>query len=372
MADSRPPGRRRRAAVEVRDRGRRRAARSSWSVVVRARRSPLLLWLRADHRRPDGQLPPRRARHPRGPGRARSTASRSSWAAVVVRRRGAGARGRSTGARAARSACWSPCWSGWRSSLGFLVWNYADQDVGSPARDGQPAPRHGPHRHPAGASARSPACLCERAGVINIAIEGQFLMGAFFASVVASLAVYSAEMGLLGGIAAGVAMARDARRLRAALPGQPGGARRRADRARDRADRLPARARSPTTRRSSSTSTSRWIAASGSPIPGLAEHPGRRAAAVQPDAAGLPDVRLGRRRGLPALPDPVGAAGPLGRRAPRRPPTPSASRSTGCAGRRCCSAACSPGSAAPTSPSARPAPSTTTSPPATASSRSPR
>ena len=42
-------------------------------------------------------------------------------------------------------------------------------------------------------------CLCERAGVINIAIEGQFLTGAFFASV-ASSAFYSAEMGLLGGI----------------------------------------------------------------------------------------------------------------------------------------------------------------------------
>jgi ABC-type uncharacterized transport system permease subunit len=49
-------------------------------------------------------------------------------------------------------------------------------------------------------------CLCERAGVINIAIEGQLLMGAFFASVASSLA-YSAEMGLVGGILAGLAMA---------------------------------------------------------------------------------------------------------------------------------------------------------------------
>lgn len=49
-------------------------------------------------------------------------------------------------------------------------------------------------------------CLCERAGVINIAIEGQFLVGAFAAAVTASLA-YSAEMGLVGGVLAGVAMA---------------------------------------------------------------------------------------------------------------------------------------------------------------------
>ena len=44
--------------------------------------------------------------------------------------------------------------------------------------------------------------LCERAGVINIAIEGQFIFGAFVAAVVASL-LGSAWFGLLGGIAAG-------------------------------------------------------------------------------------------------------------------------------------------------------------------------
>jgi simple sugar transport system permease protein len=49
-------------------------------------------------------------------------------------------------------------------------------------------------------------CICERSGVINIAIEGQFLAGAFVASVIASL-TYSAEMGLLGGIAAGIGIA---------------------------------------------------------------------------------------------------------------------------------------------------------------------
>jgi ABC-type uncharacterized transport system permease subunit len=44
--------------------------------------------------------------------------------------------------------------------------------------------------------------LCERSGVINIAIEGQFLAGAFTAAVVASI-MASAWWGLLGGVAAG-------------------------------------------------------------------------------------------------------------------------------------------------------------------------
>ncbi|MFO7779104.1 MAG: ABC transporter permease [Nitriliruptoraceae bacterium] len=48
--------------------------------------------------------------------------------------------------------------------------------------------------------------LCERAGVINIAIEGQFLAGAFTAAVVASVAS-SPWVGLVGGIAAGVLIA---------------------------------------------------------------------------------------------------------------------------------------------------------------------
>jgi general nucleoside transport system permease protein len=48
--------------------------------------------------------------------------------------------------------------------------------------------------------------LCERAGVINIAIEAQFLLGAFTAAVFASLAT-NPWVGLLGGIAAGVLVA---------------------------------------------------------------------------------------------------------------------------------------------------------------------
>jgi general nucleoside transport system permease protein len=48
--------------------------------------------------------------------------------------------------------------------------------------------------------------LCERAGVINIAIEGQLLAGAFTAAVVASVAD-SAVVGAIGGLAAGALVA---------------------------------------------------------------------------------------------------------------------------------------------------------------------
>lgn len=48
--------------------------------------------------------------------------------------------------------------------------------------------------------------LCERAGVINIAIEGQFLAAAFTGAVVGSVAG-SPWIGLLGGVAAGVLIA---------------------------------------------------------------------------------------------------------------------------------------------------------------------
>jgi general nucleoside transport system permease protein len=48
--------------------------------------------------------------------------------------------------------------------------------------------------------------LCERAGVINIAIEGQFLAGAFTAAVFSSMAG-NPWVGLLGGIGAGVLIA---------------------------------------------------------------------------------------------------------------------------------------------------------------------
>jgi simple sugar transport system permease protein len=89
--------------------------------------------------------------------------------------------------------------------LGFLMWAYADQGEGFVAAIANPIPGTIRIATPLVFGALA-GVLCERAGVINIAIEGQFLAGAFFASVAASLA-FSAYMGLLGGIFAGLLMA---------------------------------------------------------------------------------------------------------------------------------------------------------------------
>ena len=88
---------------------------------------------------------------------------------------------------------------------GFVVWSYADQAGSFSVAIINPFPGTVRLATPLIFGGMA-GCLCERAGVINIAIEGQFLMGAFFASVASSLA-YSAEMGLVGGILAGVAVA---------------------------------------------------------------------------------------------------------------------------------------------------------------------
>ncbi|WP_101525113.1 ABC transporter permease [Nocardioides houyundeii] len=87
---------------------------------------------------------------------------------------------------------------------GFLVWAYADQEVAGSIVMTNPLPGTIRLATPLVFGALA-GVLCERAGVINIAIEGQFLMGAFFAAVASSLA-YNAEVGLLGGVLAGVAM----------------------------------------------------------------------------------------------------------------------------------------------------------------------
>ena len=114
---------------------------------------------------------------------------------------------------------------------GFLVWNYADQDLARPLAMVNPLPGTVRLATPLVFGALA-GVLCERAGVINIAIEGQLLMGAFFAVGRVVGCSTAPRWACVGGIVAGVAMAVDARHLRAALPGQPGGARCRADRVR--------------------------------------------------------------------------------------------------------------------------------------------
>lgn len=89
--------------------------------------------------------------------------------------------------------------------FGFIVWAYADQGEGFQAAIANPLPGTIEIATPLVLGALA-GVMCERAGVINIAIEGQFLMGAFFASVFASLA-FSAYMGLVGAVLAGVGLA---------------------------------------------------------------------------------------------------------------------------------------------------------------------
>lgn len=99
--------------------------------------------------------------------------------------------------------------------LGFLMWAYADQSGTFQAAIANPVPGTMRIATPLILGALA-GCLCERAGVINIAIEGQFLAGAFTASVFSSFATVSlpfiplamcAPFGLVGGAIAGVGVA---------------------------------------------------------------------------------------------------------------------------------------------------------------------
>ncbi|WP_245916427.1 ABC transporter permease [Nocardioides gansuensis] len=99
--------------------------------------------------------------------------------------------------------------------LAFLVWAYADQTGSFSAAIANPIPGTIRVATPLVLGALA-GCLCERAGVINIAIEGQFLAGAFFSSIFASVAYSSlvfipvalcAPFGMLGGVLAGVLIA---------------------------------------------------------------------------------------------------------------------------------------------------------------------
>ena len=119
--------------------------------------------------------------------------------------------------------------------VGFLCWVYSGQDL--PMTN--PLPGTMSYATPLIFGALAGA-LCERSGVINVAIEGQFLAGAFIASVVGTL-TYSPYLGMLGGIGAGVADSGAAGGVRDPLPGQPGHSRCGARGPRRRHHRLPAR-----------------------------------------------------------------------------------------------------------------------------------
>jgi ABC-type uncharacterized transport system permease subunit len=89
--------------------------------------------------------------------------------------------------------------------LGFLMWAYADQGSGFVAAIANPILGTIDIATPIVFGALA-GVIGERSGVINIAIEAQFLTGAFFASVLATLAL-NAFMGLVGGILAGLLIA---------------------------------------------------------------------------------------------------------------------------------------------------------------------
>ena len=72
--------------------------------------------------------------------------------------------------------------------------------------------------------------ICSTSGVINIAIEGQLLLGAFCAAIATSV-TGSLWLGLLCGALAGSLVAVLLGRVRHHLPGRPGGPGRRAQHA---------------------------------------------------------------------------------------------------------------------------------------------
>ena len=91
-------------------------------------------------------------------------------------------------------------------ALGFLIWAYSDQPAGAfQVKMANPLPGTLAIATPLVLGALA-GCLCERAAVINVAIEAQFIMAAFFASMLASMSA-STTVGLLAGIAAGIAVA---------------------------------------------------------------------------------------------------------------------------------------------------------------------
>ncbi len=174
--------------------------------------------------------------------------------------------------------------------------------------------------------------LCERSAVINVAIEGQFLMGAFAAAMFATLAA-SVWVGIIAAAIGGLLIAA----LLAVLS-----IRYLVDQVvlgivlnvlRARPDRLPLRAADADrtqTRYNQPPRLPQWE------VPRPVGDPDARAGAVQGQHLRLRRLRPGLRRSTSGSSAPGGACGP-GRSASTRPPrTRSASRCSGCATATCC------------------------------------
>ncbi|HET9499602.1 MAG TPA: ABC transporter permease [Marmoricola sp.] len=86
--------------------------------------------------------------------------------------------------------------------VGFMIWEFRDQAGQFQAAISNPLPGTVAIATPLILGALA-GVMCERAGVINIAIEGQFLAGAFLASVAASF-IFDAFSGLVAAIVGGM------------------------------------------------------------------------------------------------------------------------------------------------------------------------
>ena len=184
--------------------------------------------------------------------------------------------------------------------------------------------------------------LGERAGVVNIAIDGQLLFGAFGAAMVGSL-VGSAWAGLAGGHGRRPAGRAGARPVRDQLLRRPGDRRRRAQRAGHRPHQLHVQPGAGPQRRDLNTPAAVRAGAD----PGAGRHPADRPDLLPADRRSSTCSTSPSRWSPGRSTAPSGACGSARSASTRRPPTPSASRSTAPATAPSCWPARSPAWAAP-------------------------